>query len=273
MKFQLIFTILSALFSLYSCTMPDKLSQASLKKVEYYVQNHSLNIEIGNPLMCPLTISAKSPDPTVQKKLDKNFPAAIPPKTDTIISYRTDKSKEEISITFSGAMGDPSNPVRKEEINLPFPEGRTYKIIQGYNGSYSHSSNYSRYAIDFDMKIGDTVCSVANGYVVGVIEGYSKGGKTKKWRDYANFITLFHPEMNVYTQYVHLAHEGSFVEVGDRVVAGQVIGLSGKTGYTDIEHLHFNVLEAVNSGIQSTEISFKEGYKGADLKRGDLVKR
>ena len=123
------------------------------------------------------------------------------------------------------------------------------------------------------MKIGDTVCASADGFVVGVIEGYTKGGKTKKWRDYANYITIFHPEMNLYTQYVHLAHEGSFVDVGDRVTAGQAIGLSGKTGYTDIEHLHFNVLEANNSGMQSTEINFKEGYKGADLKRGNSVER
>lgn len=79
--------------------------------------------------------------------------------------------------------------------------------------------------------------------------------------------------MNVYTQYVHLVHEGSFVEVGDSVQSNQVIGLSGKTGRTDIEHLHFNVLIPNKDGMESTEIEFLEGYLGVNLKRGDSVKK
>ena len=94
------------------------------------------------------------------------------------------------------------------------------------------------------MKEGDTICAVADGFVVGVIEGYTNGGTSKKWRDYTNYITVFRPELNLYIQYIHLTHNGSFVEVDDSVKTSQTIDLSWKTGYTDIDYLYFNVLRA-----------------------------
>ncbi|UTW66181.1 peptidoglycan DD-metalloendopeptidase family protein [bacterium SCSIO 12643] len=83
----------------------------------------------------------------------------------------------------------------------------------------------------------------------------------------------FHPEMNLYSQYVHLKHEESFVEVGDYVQSEQAIGLSGKTDQTDMEHLHFNVLKPNDSGMESTPIEFVGGHKGADFKKGDWIKK
>jgi len=66
-------------------------------------------------------------------------------------------------------------------------------------------------------------------------------------------------------------HNGSLVEVGDFVREGQPIGLSGKTGYTDIAHLPFNVIEASSTSMQSTPIIFLGGYRGVDLKKDDWV--
>lgn len=265
--------VIISLFLFTNCSqLPNKkLSQFSLQDIGYEVDNDSLKIKFSNPLNCPIKISTKAIDKTIQKKLDVNFPVILQAQNDTLLSYWTNKSKDEIILTFSANLGNPKDSIRKKAINLPFTKGKTYKIIQGYNGSYSHTSQYSKYALDFNLSKGDTINAVADGYVVGVIEGYTKGGKSKKWRDYANFITLFHPDMNLYTQYVHLMHNGSLVEVGDYVTAQQAIGLSGKTGQTDIEHLHFNVLKPNNTGMESVQIAFKEGYKGIDLKRNDWV--
>ncbi|MFK8038343.1 MAG: M23 family metallopeptidase [Crocinitomicaceae bacterium] len=249
-----------------------KLSQWK-QKIEYEVANDSLQIKFNNPLNCPLRISAKSTNKTIQEKIVNHFPLTLNPNKDTVFTYWTNQSKDEIPIQFSATLGNPNDSIYKKEIMLPFKKGSKYKIIQGYNGSYSHTSEYSKYAIDFNMQEGDTVCAVADGVIVGVIEGYSENGKSKKWRDYANFITVFHPEMNLYTQYVHLMFEGSLVAVGDYVKSEQAIGLSGKTGYTDMEHLHFNVLKANHSGMESTPINFEEGYKGIDLKKGNWVEK
>lgn len=266
---------LSFLFLFTNCRpLPKKkLSQAPSIKIKYEVENDSLIIKLDNPLHCPLRISATSSDESIQAKTDNNLPVTMAPNTDTQFSYWTNKAKEEISIKFSATLGDPTNSIDKKVINLPFSKGHAYKIIQGYNGSYSHSSEYSKYALDFNLSIGDTVCVAADGFVVGVIEDYTGGGKTKRWTDYANYITVFHPEMNLYTQYVHLMPKGSLVEVGDYVKAEQAIGMSGKTGFTDIEHLHFNVLKPNQTGMESVKIEFKEGYKGIDLKKEDLVKK
>jgi murein DD-endopeptidase MepM/ murein hydrolase activator NlpD len=274
MKFP--FTLLiTFLFFLTHCSQlpKKKLSQFSLQEIGYEVTNDSLIIHFSNPLHCPLRISVKSADPIIQEKLDDNFPVVIDPQQDTVLTYWTDQSKDEISIRFSATMGNPNAPIHKKALNLPFRKGKKYKIIQGYNGSFSHTSEYSKYALDFSLQEGDTICAAADGFVVGVIEGYSRSGKSKKWRDYANYITVFHPEMNLFTQYVHLMPNGSLVEVGDSVTSGQAMGLSGKTGQTDVEHLHFNVLQPNPSGMESTQIEFLEGYQGVKLKRGDWVEK
>ncbi|MDF1697572.1 MAG: M23 family metallopeptidase [Saprospiraceae bacterium] len=249
-----------------------KLSQWN-QKINYYVENDSLYIELNNPLKCPLRISAKSTIDTIHNLLRHDFPILLPPLKDSLIIYPTNKSKEESPIQFSATMGDPTSSIQKDNIELPFPRNKTYKIIQGYNGKFSHTSEYSKYALDFNLAIGDTICAASDGYVVGVIEGYKHGGDSKKWRPYANFITLYHPTMKIYTQYVHLIYNGSFVEVGDEVKSGQAIAISGKTGFTSTAHLHFNVLKATYDGIASTPTDFKEGYKGANLTIGKMVKK
>ncbi len=270
-RFPIIFLVL-ILFT--NCrSLPKKLSQASIMKVTYEVKDDSLRIQLSNPLNCPLRYSVSSSDIVIQEILATGFPVILSSVSDTVVTFRTDKSKEEISMKFSATLGNQNARIFVDQINLPFRKDQEYEVIQGYNGSYSHNSEYSKYAIDFNLKIGDTICAAADGYVVGVIEDYIEGGKSKKWRDYANYITIFHPEMNLYTQYVHLMNKGSLVEVGDYVKSEQAIGFSGKTGQTDMEHLHFNVLKPNEIGMESVKIEFKEGYKGSEMKRGDLVKK
>lgn len=171
--------------------------------------------------------------------------------------------------------GNVHEKITFKKISLPFPEKRKYMIMQGYNGSYSHNDEYSKYAIDFNLKVNDTVCAADNGVVVGVIKDYKAGGPDKKWKDYANYITLYHPETGLFTQYVHLKYNSSFVNVGDTVRTGQPIGISGKTGWVNRAHLHFNTLIPVENkdGLKSVPVDFTEGYTGSSFKPDDIVEK
>jgi murein DD-endopeptidase MepM/ murein hydrolase activator NlpD len=57
----------------------------------------------------------------------------------------------------------------------------------------------------------------------------------------ANWVKIRHADDTI-AAYSHLTARGSLVHVGERVVAGQPIGLSGNTGNTGgLPHLHFHV--------------------------------
>ena len=56
--------------------------------------------------------------------------------------------------------------------------------------------------------------------------------------------------------YAHLELESARVQVGDRVRAGQLLALSGDTGYTSGPHLHFCVQVNANMALISVPFQF-----------------
>jgi murein DD-endopeptidase MepM/ murein hydrolase activator NlpD len=266
--------ILTALLTI-SCSknkLPkDKYYQFTFS-AKYSYNNDTLKVEIKNPLNCPLRISFSSPEKSVRDIVEKFDTLTLKEQTDTSVSYYL-KGQKQINLKFISEIGDAHKEITKQNFSLPFPKNHTYRIVQGYNGSHSHNTDFARYAIDLSLKIGDTVCSAADGYVVGVIKDYELAGTTKDWIDYANYITIYHPGSGLFTQYVHLMKNGSFVKVGDTVTQGEPIGLSGMTGYTTKPHLHFGVLQPDKTGLVSVGFEFEEGYKGEDLTEDATVKK
>ena len=120
---------------------------------------------------------------------------------------------------------------------LPFEKDKTRLLVQGYFGKFSHKE---RAALDFKMKKGTNVLAARGGIVVRVKEDGEKGGLKSKYRKEGNNIVIQHPD-NSRSGYWHLQKNGALVNVGDTVKMGQVIGLSGNTGYTSGPHLHFIV--------------------------------
>ncbi|MEE4546964.1 M23 family metallopeptidase [Streptomyces sp. V4-01] len=81
---------------------------------------------------------------------------------------------------------------------------------------------------DFVVPTGTTVRAAHTGTVV-----------TAGWGGaYGNNIVIKNGT-NLYTQYGHLSHIG--VHVGEQVITGETIGLSGSTGNSTGPHLHFEV--------------------------------
>lgn len=138
---------------------------------------------------------------------------------------------------------------------LPYASGKSFRVLQGYGSRFSHTG-LEAYAVDFDMPEGTPVHAARSGVVARVEESHSTGC----WEDgcgrFANFIVILHSDGTT-GEYYHLQKDGALVEVGDRVVRGQRIGLSGNTGHTTMPHLHFAVYRATEWGnTQSIPVRF-----------------
>jgi murein DD-endopeptidase MepM/ murein hydrolase activator NlpD len=91
-------------------------------------------------------------------------------------------------------------------------------------------------AVDIATPVGTTVHAAANGMViVAMASGYNGG--------YGKYIVISHPN-GTQTLYAHLSEVN--VTLGEEVVQGEPIALSGNTGNTTGAHLHFEVRGATN---------------------------
>lgn len=140
---------------------------------------------------------------------------------------------------------------------LPIFSPKKVRIIQGYNGKYSHKGDY---ALDFRLKKGSIVCAAREGVVYKVEDQYSKGGPNKKYLSKGNHIIIKHSD-GTYAAYWHLGPKGVVVKVGESVQKGDIIGFSGNTGYSSWPHLHFDVYYFSN-GKQVTIPTKFETHKG-----------
>jgi murein DD-endopeptidase MepM/ murein hydrolase activator NlpD len=101
------------------------------------------------------------------------------------------------------------------------------------------------------MKRGTKITAAREGVVVRAKEDGVRGGLNKKYRPEGNNVIIQHADGSR-AGYWHLQHNGALVNVGDSVKKGQLIALSGKTGYTMLPHLHFLVWRS--SGNQWRQI-------------------
>lgn len=152
------------------------------------------------------------------------------------------------------------------QYRLPFLAGQSYKVSQGWHSSYSHTG-HSAYAYDFALPMRTPVVAAAEG-VVEFAEGSHKGCGDDTLRGKANFVTIYHADGTA-TLYAHLSKVS--VHVGQVVRSGQVLGFSGKTGFTDCEpHLHFARQRQGKDVTQSIPIYFVETGRHA-LRAGAVV--
>lgn len=138
---------------------------------------------------------------------------------------------------------------------LPYARGKSYRVLQGYGSRFSHRG-LEHYAVDFDMPVGTSVHAARGGIVARIEESNTKGCWEEGCGSYANYIVILHSDGTT-GEYYHLRQDGALVEVGEHVVAGQRIGLSGNTGHTTMPHLHFAVYRAAEWGnTQSIPVRF-----------------
>lgn len=139
--------------------------------------------------------------------------------------------------------------------HYPYPKGDYYPIVQGFSGGYSHSGA-SAYAVDFAMPVGTPIHAARSGIVIDLVATHSKGGASRKYASYANYVVILH-EDDTTGEYYHLQQNGVVVAIGEKIVTGQKIGYSGNTGFSSLPHLHFAVYRAKPFGkYQSVPFKF-----------------
>jgi len=149
---------------------------------------------------------------------------------------------------------------------LPIAPGRVLRIEQGWNSGFSHTGK-NAFAYDIGMDLGTDVYAAAAGLVAFTHEGETACGGEKLLKK-ANYVTIYHADGSA-TLYAHLSEVA--VKVGDIVAAGQVIGKSGNTGYTNcVPHLHFARQYQGHSVSQSVPVYF-EGYAKQQFHTGDVI--
>lgn len=136
---------------------------------------------------------------------------------------------------------------------LPYKTGSSHLVVQGYYSAYSHKN---RAAIDFKMKKGTKITAARSGIVVRLKEDSNEGGLNKKYRQSANLLVIQHDD-GTRAGYWHLQQNGVLLNLGDTVKQGQVIALSGKTGYAALPHLHFLVWTNKNGQWQQVPTRFQ----------------
>jgi murein DD-endopeptidase MepM/ murein hydrolase activator NlpD len=120
-------------------------------------------------------------------------------------------------------------------------------------------------AIDFLIPDGTIIRAAADGVVVEIVEINDKWGDGEQFRNCLNFITIQHQD-GEFSQYCHLAKYSVLkhsLGVGKKVKKGEPIAIVGKTGWTDRDHLHFQIFRLNNSpdnkfGFKSLKPKFSE---------------
>jgi murein DD-endopeptidase MepM/ murein hydrolase activator NlpD len=150
-----------------------------------------------------------------------------------------------------------SNTARHDDsfrYQLPYASGRSFRVTQSYGGSFSHKGS-NKYAIDWDMPQGTPVYAARGGLVVKTRDDSNRGGSSIKYDAYNNFVLIRH-EDGTLGHYCHLQKGGCKVRAGQKVKPGDLIALSGNTGFSSGPHLHFCVFKTTN-GRERASIPIK----------------
>lgn len=131
---------------------------------------------------------------------------------------------------------------------------------ENQNPFYAGEGLKGHQGIDIAMPNGTPIISAVNGTVVAISKDIQKGeGVAILSSDRFDYKGQ---ECLLDTIYWHLQDKSILVNVGDKVVIGQRIGLSNNTGQSTGPHLHFSVIPMATDGSRRALAGMDNGYKG-----------
>ncbi|CEJ68118.1 Murein DD-endopeptidase MepM [Chryseobacterium oranimense G311] len=229
--------ILFVQFTLIFAQKPAKIYLEQKKDVvSYYVDNEDIY---------PISLSFPQQPEVVNMKIPEKFKLiqVIPPqsKKHRIAYFVIDNKKKGWKIdkipNYYTLIGDATLKTYDSDYiyDLPFQKGKSFKVYQGYNGTFSHQNENS---LDFVMPEGTEITAARDGKVIEAVQTNNKGCPTIDCANLANYVSILHSDGSI-AQYYHLKQNGVKVNIGDIIKKGDVIALSGNTGWTNGPHLHF----------------------------------
>ena len=130
-------------------------------------------------------------------------------------------------------------------MNFIYPLSRYIKITQVYWSEHL--------GMDFGWNDGaycnQPIVAIEDGVVVGCADGY--GNTYPSQRIYGNYVNISHGG-GWWSMYGHLL-KGICVKNGQTVKKGQVIGFMGNSGYSNGQHLHFELRRGANAKGNSVD--------------------
>jgi len=179
-----------------------------------------------------------------------------PGKSDTLFQINpiNELKSWKLALKYSYIIGSPIAHYSSTTNYLPpIAPNASFQISQAFGGSFSHTDEQNKYAVDIVMPLGTPVHAARSGIVLEAEDDFFKGGANKAYSSEANNIRILHDDGSM-AIYAHLELEKAQVYPGMAVAAGQLIGYSGNTGFTSGPHLHFAV--QINKGMKLVSVPF-----------------
>lgn len=223
-----------------------KNKKTTAKIVLYSIQNEEgYTLHAKNNFYSSVEIGFTSP-------LIQAFNRKIIPARDSIALL--DSKTKTPKINYRWAFGDPDSIADDYAYHAPFFSPKNHKITQAFNGKFSHTNEYNKYAVDIAMNVGTYITAVRAGTVIWVKDDYHMSGTTRYFLDKANGIKVLHDD-GTFSLYAHILMDTALVKEGDNVAVGERLARSGSSGFSTGPHLHFSIMK--NSGLKNIAIPFK----------------
>lgn len=221
------------------------------------------HVFVQNPELCEVTMTFCVRTVNLEGSVSFPHTATFPPGQETeafTLAPRDGEGAWEFSYTNYYKLGSQSATHDDDYVYaLPYAPGTSHKVTQGYNGRFSHKGS-NQFATDWKMPEGTPVCAARSGLVVKVKDDSDLGGSSLKYDKFNNYVLIRHDDGTL-GHYCHLKKNGAKVVAGQTVKRGEVIALSGNTGFSSGAHLHFCVFKT-KDGRERVSIPVK--YRNAD---------
>jgi murein DD-endopeptidase MepM/ murein hydrolase activator NlpD len=255
-----VFVLLGAVLACQTpATGPHVVCAGAIRVVPEQVQ-HSIALRISNDCFVPVLLEVSFPELVNMRSTEpvplQSLVAATAEQPLTTLQWIDPGEQARYGIAFVVLHWGAAAPAPESTYRYPFPFGgsEARRLVQGADGSYTHQGS-SRYAYDFGLPRGTPVLAARDGIVLMAVDGFPDGGPDPKYKNESNSVHVLHSDGTV-AGYGHLS-SGLHVRMGDQVSAGELLGLSGNSGYSRGPHLHFQVdTQRPRVGFESIPIQF-----------------